>query len=55
MWICNVMLQNAVETMYMSSTNNNKLSVKFFVGQLIEEMIRNIKMGKTLSINIVMD
>lgn len=47
------MLQNAVETMYMISTN--KLSVKFFVGQLIEEMIRNVKMGKTLSINIVMD
>lgn len=56
MWTCNVLLQNAVETVYIISTI--KLAVKFFIGQLailIEEMIRNIKMGKASSINIVMD
>ena len=56
MWACNVLLQNAIETVYIIS--NNKLRIKFFVRQLailIEEMMRNIKMGKALSINIVMD
>lgn len=54
MWTCNALLQNPVETVYVI-ISTNKLSVKFFVGQLIEEMMRNIKMGKALSINIVMD
>lgn len=47
MWTFNVLLRDAVETVYIIT--NNKLSAKFLVGKLailIEEMMKNIKMEK---------
>lgn len=55
MWIPDVLLQNTIETVYILS--NTKLVVKFLVEQLailIEGMMRNIKVEKILSTNVVM-